>query len=68
MHAVHNVPGQDVIITSSSLGLRGPHFLTVWDLPTEEERLSEKQFLPALASREETPTAQVIPEAAFYRS
>lgn len=57
---MHSVPGQDLVITSSSLAMHGPHFLTVWDLPTEEERFSEKQFLPALTSREETPTAQVI--------
>lgn len=46
-------------MTSSSLGPSGPHVLTVWDLPTQEERSSEKQFLPAMTCREETPTRQV---------
>lgn len=56
---VHSVPGQDVVIASSSIGPHGPHFLTVWDLPTEEERSSEQQFLPVVTGRAETPTAQV---------
>ncbi|CAM9206262.1 unnamed protein product [Scytosiphon promiscuus] len=60
VNAVHSLPGQDVVITSSSLGPSGPHVLTVWDLPTEEERSSEKQFLPALTCREETPTRQTV--------
>ncbi|CAM9672302.1 unnamed protein product, partial [Hapterophycus canaliculatus] len=59
VNAVHSLPGQDVVITSSSIGASGPHVLTVWDLPTQEERSSEKQFLPALTYREETPTRQV---------
>eukprot|EP00903_Cladosiphon_okamuranus_P012920 g12063.t1 len=60
VNAVHSLPGQDVVITSSSLGPAGPHVLTVWDLPTQEERSSEKQFLPALTCREETPTRQTL--------
>eukprot|EP00904_Undaria_pinnatifida_P002793 jgi/Undpi1/12514/HiC_scaffold_6.g02183.m1 len=60
VNAVHSIPDEDVVITSSSLGPSGPHVLTVWDLPTEEERSSEKQFLPALTYREETPTRQTV--------
>lgn len=59
VNAVHSIPGQDVVITSSSISATGPHVLTVWDLPTQEERSSEKQFLPEMKSREETPTRQV---------
>lgn len=59
VNAVHSIPGQDVVITSSSISSTGPHVLTVWDLPTQEERSSEKQFLPEMKSREETPTRQV---------
>ncbi|CAM9103616.1 unnamed protein product [Ectocarpus sp. 13 AM-2016] len=60
VHAVHSIPGQDVVITSSSISSTGPHVLTVWDLPTQEERSSEKQFLPEMKRREETPTRQTV--------
>ncbi|CAM9375604.1 unnamed protein product, partial [Ectocarpus fasciculatus] len=60
VNAVHSIPGQDVVITSSSISSTGPHVLTVWDLPTQEERSSEKQFLPEMKSREETPTRQTV--------
>ncbi|CAM9705457.1 unnamed protein product, partial [Ectocarpus sp. 4 AP-2014] len=60
VNAVHSIPGQDVVITSSSISSTGPHVLTVWDLPTQEERSSEKQFLPEMKSREETPTQQTV--------
>lgn len=67
VHAVQSIPDEDVVITSSSLSPSGPHVLTVWDLPTEEERSSEKQFLPALTYRQETPTRQVWNEASALR-
>ncbi|CAM9971015.1 unnamed protein product [Ectocarpus sp. 6 AP-2014] len=60
VNAVHSIPGQDVVITSSSISSTGPHVLTVWDLPTQEERSTEKQFLPEMKSREETPTRQTV--------
>lgn len=68
VNAVHSIPHEDVVITSSSLGPSGPHVLTVWDLPTEEERSSEKQFLPALTYRQETPTRQVSTKGITERS
>ncbi|CAM9954657.1 unnamed protein product [Choristocarpus tenellus] len=50
--------GKDIVITSSSIGPSGPHYLSSWDLATAEERKSSAQYLPVLTQREETPTAQ----------
>lgn len=61
VHAVHGIPGRSLVITSSSLAEDGPHFLTTWDLPAQDERPSERQLLPALIGRAETPTPQVQP-------
>ncbi|CAN0062146.1 unnamed protein product, partial [Discosporangium mesarthrocarpum] len=62
VHTVHSIAGQDTVITSSSLGSQGPHYLSCWDLPTAEERMSATQFLPALTQREETSTPQASKE------
>ncbi|CAM9541293.1 unnamed protein product [Chrysoparadoxa australica] len=56
VHAVHSIA--DLVITSSSLGNQGPHFMTLWDLPTFEERDKAEQHLPVQLQREEVTAPQ----------
>ena len=49
--AAHHVEGQDTVVTSSTAGIAGPHYLTAWDLPTAAERADGGQHLPTIMFR-----------------
>ena len=47
----HHIEGQDTVVTSSTAGIAGPHYLTAWDLPTAAERADGGQHLPTISFR-----------------
>lgn len=55
--AVLQIAETDTVVTSSTQGVTGPHYLTVWDLPTDDDRNSGGQYLPTILNQFEITDA-----------